>query len=100
MSISECEESLDNENSKEIFNLQEVSTGNTLLNFATRYNLKTIVEELLLRGSNPNIPNKFGNTALHIAYKNDNSIIINELLLHHANEKIKNNQGLYPWQMS
>ena len=88
-----------NEKAKEIFNMQEGSTGNSLLILAAQYNIKSIVAELLARGSNPNIQNKFGNTALHLAYKNNNSIIINELLKYHANERIKNNNGLLAWQM-
>ena len=93
-------EMLAKEKSKEIFNMQEGSTGNTLLIYAAQYNIKPIVQKLLERGSNPNIQNKFGNTALHLAYKNNNGIIINELLIYHPNERIKNNNGLLAWQMS
>ena len=98
--IQMCLEMLKEEKSADVFNRQEISTGNTLLIFAVQYNMKSIVEELLARGSNPNIQNKFGNTALHLAYKNNHSIIINDLLMYYANEKIKNNKGLFPWQMS
>ena len=83
-----------------IINKQEVSTGNTLLIYATQNNLKSIVELLLLKGADPNTQNKFGNSPLHIAYKDDNSNIINLLLEYGANEKLKNNKGLLPWQMS
>ena len=83
-----------------IINKQEVSTGNTLLIYATLNNLKSIVELLLLKGADPNTQNKFGNSPLHIAYKDDNSNIINLLLEYGANEKLKNNKGLLPWQMS
>ena len=95
-----CLQMLKEEKNVDIFKKQEISTGNTLLNFAVQYNIKSIVHELLAKGSNPNIPNKFGNTALHLAYKNNHSIIINELMMYNASEKLKNNQGLYPWQMS
>ena len=83
-----------------IINKQEFNTGNTLLIYSTQYNLKSIVELLLLKGANPNIQNNFGNTALHNAFKNDNVFIINLLLEYNADQKIKNNNGLLPWQMS
>ena len=83
-----------------IINKQEVSTGNTLLIYATLNNLKSLAELLLLKGANPNIQNKFGNSALHIAFKNDNAFIINLLFEYGADQKLKNSNGLFPWQMS
>ena len=83
-----------------IINKQEFTTGNTLLIYATQYNLKSIVELLLLKGADPNIQNKFGNSALHIAYKNDNVFIINLLIEHGADTKLKNSNRILPWQMS
>ena len=83
-----------------IVNMQEFSTGNTLLIYATQNIFISIVELLLLKGANPNIQNEFGNTALHIAFSNNNSFIINLLLENHADQKIKNIKGLFPWQMS
>ena len=83
-----------------IINRQELSTGNTLLMYATTNNLRSIVELLLKKGVEPNIQNNFGNSALHLAYKNDNIFIINLLLEHGAEQKIKNINGLLPWQMS
>ena len=83
-----------------IINKQEISTGNTLLIYATLNNLKSLVELLLLKGANPNIQNKFGNTPLHIAFKNDNAFIVNLLFEYGADKKIKNSNGLFPWQMS
>ena len=83
-----------------IVNKQELSTGNTLLMYATTNNLKSIVEILLKKGAEPNIQNNFGNSALHLAYKNDNIFIINLLLEHGAEQKIKNINGLFPYQMS
>ena len=83
-----------------IINKQELSTGNTLLMYATTNNLKSIVEILLKKGAEPNIQNNFGNSALHLAYKNDNIFIINLLLEHGAEQKIKNINGLFPYQMS
>ena len=82
-----------------IINRQELSTGNTLLMYATTNNLKSITELLLKKGAEPNIQNNFGNSALHLAYKNDNIFIINLLLEHGAEQKIKNNNGLFPWQI-
>ena len=79
---------------------QEISTGNTLLMYATIYNLRSIVELLLKKGAEPNIQNNYGNSALHLAYKNENIFIINLLLEYGAEQKIKNFNGLYPWQMS
>ena len=79
---------------------QEISTGNTLLMYATIYNLRSIVELLLKKGAEPNIQNNYGNSALHLAYKNENIFIINLLLEYGAEQKIKNINGLYPWQMS
>ena len=91
-------------NEEEAFNRlikrQEISTGNTLLMYATTNNLKSIVELLLKKGAEPNIRNNFGNSALHLAYKNDNFFIINLLLEYGAEQKIKNIDGLFPWQMS
>ena len=81
-------------------NRQEISTGNTLLMYATQNNLKSIVELLLAKGADTNIQNKFGNSALHIAYKNDNIFIINLLFEYGADQKLKNNIGLLPFQMS
>jgi len=81
-------------------NRQELSTGNSLLMYATQNNLKSIVELLLAKGADPNIQNKFGNSALHIAYKNDNIFIINLLFEYGADQKLKNNIGLLPFQMS
>ena len=81
-------------------NRQELSTGNTLLMYATQNNLKSIVELLLEKGADTNIQNKFGNSALHIAYKNDNIFIINLLYEYGADQKLKNNIGLLPFQMS
>lgn len=81
-------------------NRQELSTGNTLLMYATQNNLKAIVELLLAKGADTNIQNKFGNSALHIAYKNDNIFIINLLFEYGADQKLKNNIGLLPFQMS
>jgi len=83
-----------------IINRQELSTGNTLLMYATTNNLRSIVEILLKKGAEPNTQNNFGNSALHLAYKNDNIFIINLLLEHGAEQKIKNINGLFPWQMS
>jgi len=83
-----------------IINKQEFTTGNTLLIYATQYNLKSVVEILLLKGADPNIQNKFGNTALHLAYKNDNVFIINLLIEHGADTKLKNCNRILPWQMS
>jgi hypothetical protein len=83
-----------------IINKQEFTTGNTLLMYATQYNLKSIVELLLLKGADPNIQNKFGNSALHLAYKNDNVFIINLLIEHGADTKLKNSNRILPWQMS
>ena len=100
--ISKFESLINNEEDKFniIINKQELSTGNTLLIYATQINLKSIVEILLSKGADPNIKNFFGNTALHIAYKNDNAFIINLLIEYGANDKIKNNKCLLPWQMS
>ena len=83
-----------------IINYQEFPSGNTLLIYAVRNNLKSAVELLLLKGADPNLQNKFGNSALHIAYKNGNPYIINLLLEYGADKKIKNKRGLYPWQLS
>ena len=83
-----------------IINRQEMSTGNTLLIYATQNNLKSIVELLLAKGADANIQNKFGNSALHIAYKNENIFIINLLFEYGADQKLKNNIGLLPFQMS
>lgn len=88
------------EDFNKIVNMQEFSTGNTLLIYATQNNIISVVELLLLKGANPNIQNEFGNTALHIAFSNNNSFIINLLLENHADQKIKNIKGLFPWQMS
>ena len=82
-----------------IINMQELISGNTLLIYATEYNLKSIVETLLMKGADPNIQNIIGNSPLHIAYKNDNSFLINLLVEYHANEKLKNIQSLFPYQM-
>ena len=79
--------------------MQELISGNTLLIFSTEYNLKSIVETLLMKGADPNIQNIIGNSPLHIAYKNDNSFLINLLVEYHANEKLKNIQSLFPYQM-
>ena len=101
--------------------MQELISGNTLLIYATEYNLKSImnkniknnmeekikflpnlksiVETLLMKGADPNIQNIIGNSPLHIAYKNDNSFLINLLVEYHANEKLKNIQNLFPNQM-
>ena len=99
--ISKFEYIINNEEDKfnNIINKQELSTGNTLLIYATQINLKVIVEILLSKGADPNIKNHFGNTALHMAYKNDNAFIINLLIEYGANDKIKNNKNLLPWQM-
>jgi len=83
-----------------IINRQEISSGNTLLMYATINNLKSIVESLLKKGAEPNIQNNFGNSALHLAYRNDNFLIINLLVEYGAEQKLKNIDGLYPWQMS
>ena len=83
-----------------ILDKQELSTGNSLLIYSAQYNLKSLVELLLLKGGDPNIQNNFGNTALHIAFKNDNVFIINLLLEYKADQKIPNNNGLLPWQMT
>ena len=83
-----------------IINRQEISSGNTLLMYATINNLKSIVESLLKKGAEPNIQNNFGNSALHLAYRNDNFFIINLLVEYGAEQKLKNIDGLYPWQMS
>lgn len=83
-----------------IINLQEFSTGNTLLIYATKNNLKDIVDLLLSKGAQPNIQNKFGNTALHEAYKNGNPFIINLLIEYGAEQKLKNYNNLLPWQIS
>ena len=83
-----------------IVNKQEFTTGNTLLIYATQYNLKSVIELLLLKGADPNIQNKFGNSALHLAYKNDNVFIINLLIEHGADTKLKNCNRILPWQMS
>ena len=88
------------EDFNKILNMQEFSTGNTLLIYATQNNIISIVELLLLKGADPNIQNEFGNTALHIAFSNNNSFIINLLFENHADQKIKNIKGLFPWQMS
>lgn len=97
------EENFDEEdinlNFNQILNIKHHSTGNTLLIYATVFGNKRIVEKLLIKGSNPNIKNKFGNTALHIAYKNNNYLLIDLLLQYKANENIKNNDGLIPLQM-
>lgn len=100
--ISKFEYIINNEEDKfnNIINKQELSTGNTLLIYATQINLKAIVEILLSKGADPNIKNHFGNTALHMAYKNDNAFIINLLIEYGANDKLKNNKCLLPWQMS
>ena len=100
--ISKFEYTIKNEEDKfnNIINKQELSTGNTLLIYATQINLKAIVEILLSKGADPNIKNHFGNTALHVAYKNDNAFIINLLIEYGANDKLKNNKCLLPWQMS
>ena len=100
--ISKFEYIINNEEEKfnNIINKQELSTGNTLLIYATQINQKAIVEMLLSKGADPNIKNHFGNTALHMAYKNDNAFIINLLIEYGANEKLKNNKYLFPWQMS
>ena len=83
-----------------IINYQEFPSGNTLLIYAVRNNLKSAVELLLLKGADPNLQNKFGNSALHVAYKNGNPYIINLLLEYGADKKIKNKRGLFPWQLS
>ena len=87
--ISKFEYIINNEEDKfnKIINKQELSTGNTLLIYATQINLKAIVEILLSKGADPNIKNHFGNTALHVAYKNDNAFIIN-LLIEYGKIKI------------
>jgi hypothetical protein len=91
----------DNEEAfNKIINKQEFTTGNTLLIYATQFNLKSVVEILLLKGADPNIQNKFGNSALHLAYKNDNVFIINLLIEHGADTKLKNCNRILPWQMS
>lgn len=81
-----------------IINNQEISSGNTLLIYATQNNLKSIVELLLLKGADPNIQNNFGNSALHIAYMIDKPYIINVLLEYGADDKLKNNKGQFPCQ--
>ena len=100
--ISKFQYIINNEEEKfnKIINKQDLSTGNTLLIYATQINLKAIVEILLSKGADPNIKNHFGNTALHVAYKNDNAFIINLLIEYGANDKLKNNKYLLPWQMS
>ena len=100
--ISKFQYIINNEEEKfiKIINKQDLSTGNTLLIYATQINLKAIVEILLSKGADPNIKNHFGNTALHVAYKNDNAFIINLLIEYGANDKLKNNKCLLPWQMS
>ena len=86
------------ENILKIINYKEFSSGNTMLIYAIKNNLKSAVELLLLKGADPNIQNKFGNSALHEAYMNGNPYIINLLLEYDADEQLRNNKGLYPWQ--
>ena len=83
-----------------IINRRDLSSGNTLLYFATQNKLLNFMKLLLIKGASPNIQNKFGNTPLHIAYKCNSSLMINLLLQYSANKQIKNFEGLFPWQMS
>ena len=88
------------ENIQKIINYKEFPSGNTMLIYAVKNNLKSAVELLLLKGADPNIQNKFGNSALHEAYIGGNPYIINLLLEYDADDKLKNNRGLLPWQFS
>ena len=83
-----------------IINKQDLSSGNTLLYFASQNKLLNFMKLLLIKGANPNIQNKFGNTPLHVAYKFNSSLMINLLVQYNANKQIKNIDGLLPWQMS
>ena len=75
------------DNFKKIINKQEKSTGNTLLIYATKNNLKSIVEFLLIQGANTEIKNIYGKTALQIAYQDDNTFMINLFEEYHRNKK-------------
>ena len=63
-----------------------------------------IIELLLIRGANPNIPDKNGNTILHTIFKAipythemniQNEHIIDLLIKHGANINLQNNSGNY-----
>ena len=83
-----------------ILNRKELITGNTLLIYATKNNLKSIVESLLLKGADPNIQNILGNSALHIAYKNNNNFLVNLLIEYNADQNLKNIKNIIPKEMN
>ena len=85
--------------------------GFTFLNCAVRYNCrKEIVQFLIIKGCNPNIPNvsffninfflfqNIGNCPLHYALSYQNYEIANLLINSGANESLVNKNGLNPWR--
>ena len=83
--------------------------GFTFINTAVKFNCrKQIIEFLLIKGCNPNIPNvRFlfylinqnnGNCPLHYALSYENYEIANLLIYSGANESLVNKDGLNPWR--
>lgn len=77
---------------------QDLKKGSSILHFACKYNLKTIVDYQLYKNSDTNIQNDNGDTPLHLALRNENIKldIIKKLLDYKAKLNIKNNLGECP----
>lgn len=72
--------------------------GNTYLNYAVQRERYDIVNFLLLKGANPNIPNNDKNTPLHFAMFWQNFELIDLLIKYGAKENVMNKYYKMPWQ--
>ncbi len=81
----------------QLLNEQELKAGATLLHHAARPVAKVeILEDLLVRGANPNIPNKKMQTPLHSAAWHNDEAKVSLLLANTANPNAQNDEGNTP----
>ena len=66
--------------------------GNYYLHLAIKNKNEKMMDNLLRKGINLNLQNKYGNTVLHLAYEMGNLSVINKLIENWVDINIKNNE--------
>jgi ankyrin repeat protein len=70
--------------------------GNTLLHYASKHNLLSLLWKLKKKDADFSIVNSIGDTPLHVACKHHNLHIAEEIFRHYSKNNIKNLEGKKP----